>query len=100
GARLSVLSQGNAYWMIMASRKPEMRRQALINLDVTRHAVRQHNKSISFPKSEHVWRALYHKDFSRKTRDFLWRCMQGAFKIGRYWAKIPEYEQRERCSRC
>ena len=41
-----------------------------------------------------------HKDFMRKTCDFLWKSTQNAYKIGEYWEHIEDYEQRGTCPIC
>jgi len=41
------------------------------------------------PKAKAVWLATKHKDLTRKTRDFLWKSTQHAYKIGEYWTNIP-----------
>ena len=52
------------------------------------------------PTTEQVWLATKHKDFTRKTRDFLWKSTQNAYKIGEYWLPIVGYEQRGTCPIC
>jgi len=52
------------------------------------------------PKAEAVWSATRHKDFTRKTRDFLWKSTQHAYKIGEYWVNIEGYEDRGVCPLC
>jgi len=52
------------------------------------------------PTATKVWEATRHKDFTRKTRDFLWKSTQGAYKIGSYWNPIEGFEQRRICPLC
>ncbi len=40
------------------------------------------------------------KDIPRKMRDFLWKMMHGAQRLGNYWEHIPGYEYRATCSVC
>jgi len=47
-----------------------------------------------------IWLATKHKDLTRKTRDFLWKSSQHAYKIGEYWNNIPGYEERGTCPLC
>ena len=44
-----------------------------------------------------IWLSLRQKEFNKKTRAFLWKAMHDAFKCGKYWRNIPNYEH---CSRC
>jgi hypothetical protein len=41
-----------------------------------------------------------HKDFTRKVRDFLWKSVQGTYKIGKYWAHIDGFQDRATCQHC
>ncbi|KAJ7716486.1 hypothetical protein DFH07DRAFT_762425, partial [Mycena maculata] len=34
------------------------------------------------------------------TRDFMWRCLHQAYKIGGYWRNIPTYEHYAVCQHC
>ena len=43
---------------------------------------------------------MNHRDLTRKTKDFLWRAVQGAYKIGAYWSHIEGYEDRAVCPLC
>ena len=52
------------------------------------------------PTPERVWLAMKHQDLMRKTRDFLWKSVQGAYKIGPYWSHIAGYEDRAVCPNC
>ena len=54
----------------------------------------------SSPTTEQVWLATRHRDLTRKTRDFLWKSTQNAYKIGDYWLPIEGYEQRGTCPIC
>ena len=47
-----------------------------------------------------IWTATRHKDFTRKTRDFLWKSTQSAYKIGKYWFPIAGYQERGVCPLC
>ena len=52
------------------------------------------------PGAEAVWSATKHRDFTRKTRDFLWKSTQHAYKVGEYWTHINGYEGRGICPLC
>lgn len=52
------------------------------------------------PTESSVWRMLRKDPVSRKIRDFLWKAIHGAHRIGRYWAHIPGYEERQMCVGC
>lgn len=52
------------------------------------------------PTKERVWTATRHKDLTRKTRDFLWKSTQNAYKVGNYWTRIEGYQERGVCPLC
>jgi hypothetical protein len=41
-----------------------------------------------------------HKDLSKKIRQFIFKAMHSAHRIGTYWTNIPTYEHRARCTHC
>ncbi|KAJ7860658.1 hypothetical protein B0H14DRAFT_3084793 [Mycena olivaceomarginata] len=52
------------------------------------------------PTDGEIWKSLLHPDITQTTRDFLWRCMHQAYKIGEYWRGIPTYEHYALCYHC
>ena len=52
------------------------------------------------PTTEKIWKATKHKDFTRKTRDFIWKGTQNAYKIGEYWFPIAGFQERGTCPIC
>ena len=40
------------------------------------------------------------QDLTRKGRDFLWKSIQGTYKIGLYWTNIDGYQDRAICPNC
>ncbi|RDX52284.1 hypothetical protein OH76DRAFT_1345381 [Lentinus brumalis] len=47
-----------------------------------------------------LWNAIRHKDVSRTMRDFWWKALHDALRVGTYWEHIPGYEQRAVCQVC
>lgn len=98
GARLSAITQSLAYKAIRKQKKPTQRRQTTINLEVTRHAIQEltgHSEN-----DTNIWNGCRNKDLNKKMRQFLFKAMHGAYRIGDYWLNIPTYEQRARCAHC
>jgi ribonuclease HI len=52
------------------------------------------------PTSEKVWSAIRDRDTPKNIRGFLWKCLHGTYKIGEFWEKIPQFEQRGTCNIC
>src|ERR1700738_4744935 len=43
---------------------------------------------------------MQNKDITRSIREFLWKCLHNAHKCGKFWEKIPNFEQRSICPSC
>lgn len=98
GAKLSKLEQRDFYRILSGKRRiPQRKRTDRIIGTVQACAQDTFNKS---PTVGNVWTATRHKDLTRKTRDFLWKSTQNAYKIGEYWAPIENFEQRGICPIC
>ena len=52
------------------------------------------------PTPETVWKTTRHKDLTKKTREFLWKCFRDAFKTRKFWSKTENYEHRGLCAHC
>ncbi|KAH7909128.1 ribonuclease H-like protein, partial [Hygrophoropsis aurantiaca] len=98
GAKLETITQRLAYEAIghISSNKP--RRQTIINLDITRYAIEELTGSVETDAS--LWKACRHEDLTQPVKQFLYKSLHGAFKIGEFWNGIPNYEQRSRCPIC
>jgi len=89
GAKLSALSQKDLYRGIQKINNPLPRRTSEINVGRVQACAAETYGTAPTPES--VW---------KKTREFLWKCMHDAFKIGKFWSRIENYEQRGICSKC
>ncbi|KAJ7032636.1 hypothetical protein C8F04DRAFT_1184821 [Mycena alexandri] len=98
GIKLKAGSQRTFYKAIQANRPKPQRRKTTIMLDMTRHATRI--LSGSTPTDSQIWLSIRHQDISRTTRDFMWRCLHQAYKVGEYWRNIPNYEHYATCPHC
>ncbi|KAJ7229948.1 hypothetical protein GGX14DRAFT_343586 [Mycena pura] len=47
-----------------------------------------------------IWCTVYNLDFSRPVREFLWKSLHDAHRIGSYWKHIPECKDRVLCATC
>ena len=47
-----------------------------------------------------LWYAIRARDVARNMRDFLWKAMHDALRIGKFWENIPGYENRATCAVC
>ncbi|KAI0715291.1 hypothetical protein C8Q76DRAFT_603527, partial [Earliella scabrosa] len=98
GARLAALTQRLAYSGIRAESKPGTRRatdlmvgRVLATLEV----------DFDVQATElMLWRAIRAKDVARNMRDFLWKALHDALRVGRFWENVPGYEGRATCAVC
>ncbi|KAJ6571484.1 hypothetical protein B0H19DRAFT_937691 [Mycena capillaripes] len=98
GAKLSTLTQAVAYKAIKSRYKKVSRKATEENI----LAVQTVTKALytSLPSAGAIWKSIKRKDITRQIRTFLWRCMHGSLRIGKYWRNIPECEDREICKAC
>ncbi|KAL1678588.1 hypothetical protein EV122DRAFT_177620, partial [Schizophyllum commune] len=101
GARLMALSQADLYKnirRIKTAEKPYRRKKTTENLDVARWSAFE--RTGKFPRDRDIWLAMRNKAISREVSQFLFKACHGAYKIGDYWEKIPNFEQRGTCPVC
>lgn len=98
GTRLLTLSQKQAYQAMKSKETKPYTWQTLSNLDITRHAI--HDTTGNLETDATLWRSIRHPDIRRPIQAFLYRAMAGSLRIGDFWQKIPNYEQRAICMRC
>jgi hypothetical protein len=98
GAQLSTISQAVAYNGIRMLAKEKLRLATIINLDITRHAVKA--LSGTSPTNATIWHSIRNKDITRIIRVFLWKILHKTHKCGDYWFNIPTFEHRAMCHFC
>ncbi|KAH9914615.1 uncharacterized protein B0H18DRAFT_844557, partial [Fomitopsis serialis] len=98
GARLACLTQRLAYRGIRATREHPVRKtsQAIVSEALAHIGA----NSPDTPSSQQLWLAIRSTDIRKPASDFLWKVLQGALRCGRFWAKIPGYEDRATCHQC
>ncbi|KAJ7750007.1 hypothetical protein B0H16DRAFT_1374447, partial [Mycena metata] len=98
GAKLSTLSQRTAYRGIKALKEKVHRKATDENVLSTQQAVKSLFKKA--PTEKLIWKSIRSKDLSRQVRNFMWKTSHGAHRIGKFWAHIPEMEDRANCQHC
>jgi hypothetical protein len=98
GASLANLEQRDFYRIIADTDRTPIRTRTDRNIDL----VKQETQNLfgRRPKTETIWSASRHRDFTRKTRDFVWKSTQHAYKIGEYWFPIEGFQERGVCPIC
>ncbi|KAJ7719681.1 hypothetical protein B0H16DRAFT_1474822 [Mycena metata] len=98
GAKLSTLTQATACAGIKERREPVMRKATENNIKLIAASVQQ---IFSYqPTPVEIWKSIRHRDFSRQVKNFLWKSIHSAHRIGIFWKHIPECGERATCNFC
>ncbi|KAI0744459.1 hypothetical protein C8Q76DRAFT_604336 [Earliella scabrosa] len=98
GARLATLTQRIAYCGIRADRKKATRRATEMTVGrVIATLEADFEVHLTEPM---LWKAIRTRDVARNMRDFLWKSLHDAMRVGKFWENIPGYEQRATCAIC
>ena len=98
GAKLCTLTQARAYLSIKEWKARTPRPATTRMLERALERARQMGRPEAIASD--VWRTLRHKDIQRKVVDFIWKTVHDAHRVGKYWSKIPGYEERGLCKVC
>ena len=88
------LYQGITKWKL--GNKP--RQQTEIQLAITTYAVQ--DLTGETPTHDKIWSAIHKCDLSKQIRNYLWKILHNAYKIGSFWRRIPNMEHCDRCILC
>ncbi|KAJ7595385.1 hypothetical protein C8J56DRAFT_774631 [Mycena floridula] len=47
----------------------------------------------SMPTEASIWHSIQSKDISQNIREYMWKCLHGTHKLGKYWNKTPNHEE-------
>ncbi|KAJ7698529.1 hypothetical protein B0H16DRAFT_1349472 [Mycena metata] len=98
GAKLSTMTQSIAYRGIKERNEPVSRKATDRNIELVLSAVKAAFSSPATAAS--IWKSIRHKDISRNIRNWLWKSMHNAHRVGKYWEHIPECGERANCVHC
>ncbi|KAI9062428.1 hypothetical protein FKP32DRAFT_1724414, partial [Trametes sanguinea] len=98
GASLQVLTQKLAYKGIKQWGAANPRSTTQTNLECIREALESTDGGC--PNDARIWKSLRRAEISKKARDFTWKLIHGAHRVGSYWTHIPGYEDRAICQTC
>ncbi|KAJ6480516.1 ribonuclease H-like protein, partial [Mycena vitilis] len=98
GAKLSKLTQAVAYAAIKEAKAKPVRKATDNKIKQVQAATKLNFDRLPLPAE--IWRSIRHKDFTRQVRNFLWKSMHDAHRIGIFWKHMPECEEREICQFC
>ncbi|KAJ7775427.1 hypothetical protein B0H16DRAFT_1713013 [Mycena metata] len=92
GAKLSSLMQAIAYAEIKKAKGPPARKATDNMIKQVQASIKQNFNRIPLPAD--IWKSARHKNFTRQVRNFLWKSLHNAHRIGNFWTHIPECEDR------
>ncbi|KAJ7145978.1 ribonuclease H-like protein, partial [Mycena epipterygia] len=98
GAKLATLTQAIAYAGIKELKGVVSRNATSKNIELVTEAVKHNFGRV--PTAEQIWKSIRNKDFTRQLKNFLYKSLHSAHKIGPYWKHIPECEERGICQFC
>ncbi|KAG1856507.1 ribonuclease H-like protein [Suillus tomentosus] len=100
GAKLSSVSQSLAYKGIKKQNetKNPPRRVTTGNLDIARYAIQEITGNLENDSA--IWTGCRNKDIQKTIRQFLFKTIHGAYRVGEYWLNIPNYEHHAKCATC
>ncbi|KAK7041280.1 hypothetical protein R3P38DRAFT_2512287 [Favolaschia claudopus] len=98
GILLNTGSQRLFTKIIVTLKRRSSRKSTLSNLDRARHCV--NDEFDYYPSDTTIWKSLRSTDINRLTRNFLWKCMHEAFRVGTFWDNIPDLHHLAYCPAC
>ncbi|KAI0667424.1 ribonuclease H-like protein [Trametes maxima] len=98
GAALATMSQKLAYKGIRGWTEKKEKESTSRRITEACEKVREDGGGGIAPKD--IWNALRKEEITKKSRDFLWKCLHGAHRVGKDWKHIPGYENRATCQLC
>ncbi|KAI0645683.1 hypothetical protein C8Q79DRAFT_910315 [Trametes meyenii] len=98
GASLAKMTQKLAYKGIREARGKTERRRTETNLAEIQSEVKRVTKLAR--SAAQIWIMLRRDPIQRKVRDFLWKAIHGAQRVGAFWKHVPGYERRAMCEMC
>ncbi|KAI0740821.1 hypothetical protein C8Q76DRAFT_666658 [Earliella scabrosa] len=96
GVKLASMTQRQAYVGIRAARRTVGDRAATSRLT----DVALGPQADSVRAKRRLWTGLRNRDVSRQVKEFLWKALHNAHKVGSYWTHIPQMQHRAMCPRC
>ena len=100
GAQLSAMTQRLLYAGIRTAKMASEERRKMTELNVER-VLEDVNESLKVELTrDALWLDLRDKEIGRRPRQFLWRGLHRALRIGEYWEKILTMGVRANCPTC
>ncbi|KAJ6474168.1 hypothetical protein C8R45DRAFT_1054783 [Mycena sanguinolenta] len=91
-------SQRSFTKIIRRMRPKPLRKSTFVNLDRIRCAVEE--TSNYSPSDGMIWKSIRSTTLQRLTREFYWKCIHNAFRVGDFWLHIDPLSIRAECQTC
>jgi hypothetical protein len=98
GIKLKIGTQNLFYKLILSRKKNIPRRPTAMQMDIARWGVQEITGEL--PSEEQIWKATRNRLYLKSEHTFLFNLMHNSYKVGQYWQKIKNYEQRGECLEC
>ena len=98
GVKLSAMAQKDFYQGIKKATLPTTQRGMEINVGRIQACAAEAYRANPMPEA--IWKTTRHKDLTKKTCEFIWKCIHNAFKVGKFWSNIENYKRRGICPHC
>ncbi|EIW64008.1 uncharacterized protein TRAVEDRAFT_110801 [Trametes versicolor FP-101664 SS1] len=98
GASLAHLTQSLAYRGIRERKKRVQRKSTHRNVCGALAAIKNATSEEHIAAS--LWMSLRKDPIEKKVRDFVWKALHDAHRVGKFWLNIPGYEGRGTCRHC
>ncbi|KAI1781818.1 ribonuclease H-like protein [Ganoderma leucocontextum] len=100
GMQLSTATQKLLYLGIRKQKAEKAGERPRTQLVLERVCEAVHSTLKFKPRPSIIWKSLRSKDINRKAREFLWKGLHDAHRVGKFWENIPTLEHRAICSLC
>ena len=98
GAKLASITQRTAYQGLLSSMNLDYQESTLNLLDTTRYSIQSLTNSLMTDAA--IWNGCRNPDLSKKIQQFLFKTLHNTHRIGSFWLRVRNYEERARCSAC
>ncbi|EIW54964.1 uncharacterized protein TRAVEDRAFT_130543 [Trametes versicolor FP-101664 SS1] len=98
GASLAHLTQSLAYKGIRERKKRVQHKSTVQMVEDT--LVEMERATGDAHAVASLWNALQKDPIERKVRDFIWKALHDAHRVGKFWLNITGYEDRGMCRHC
>ncbi|KAH9853759.1 hypothetical protein C2E23DRAFT_684645, partial [Lenzites betulinus] len=98
GVSLPMLTQSLAYKGICDRRAPPLRAATERNMRAAMQYLEE--RGGGYVSEDRIWMALREDVVRKQVRDFIWKAIHDALRVGSFWGHIPGCTERKTCGVC